>query len=1563
MIICLLIPLGAASASDINTTDDQVLSATPNTDTLSAGVNLEQENDTLSVQNDENLLSAGQDSGSNESILKLSNDNLLKDDGTEALDFNSLNSVIRLSTDGYPLLTDYYYNNQPIVISKSNFVLDGNNHILNGNGNTVFQITGNNVTLKNLNIINSKVNTWDGNNGRLINVNITNCTISSGSGVITWNGNNGTMKKVTFENVRHTNGGTSDASCAYFAGVDYLVEDSKVINSYNNNARGLWLFDVTAVGNNIVKNCSYENISSHSWIGPALLFARGVLCSIINFTSKNVFNSKNSYSIVLLGTGDMKVYNSTFYLNPGVSENIGDEAIYGASAIYNCTFIGNKLPYACENVVSTLIVDNCTFDGTKALKLLPAYNFISNSTFKNIQLGTNNKLFTYQSNTPGFYQVVNCTFDNITCADGSIINVDKGNNYVFNKLTFKNNTASDYLLNINENITANVYTDTFKYSNNNVKDNINFTGEGFTPKDTLYVSDTPTDGDGTSRDKSISLTDALNNIAYHGKIIIINGTHTIDKSMTLNCNITGEKNVIINLNNFALSLDNSISLSNLTLVNSTVINVGSYNKISNINLSKNQTANSIFYFMGKFDVELNNILIFNSNVGSFFTFTNSRNIPIAPRVTVNGLKLDNVKSSQYIISTGAISNSQFNNIEVSNSQIKGIFEKSTNIVEGHDLNSVDSSFNGVTVKNSNITKFLFDVGNTLDNDLEYNNIVVDTVNATSSTTSFMYFRYNQVVNGLNIKNINFTTPSGSSLSKDWIINLGIGGNTINNFEIHGLNDTRILFGNGATLNTLNNIIVDKVNVTQLTGNVSNLNVIGLHVHDSNFTSGTIMKLLDSSIIQDSEFDTYTGHIVVEGDNVRISGSNFTGGNNAGLNGSAIYLINGSDQFKLTNCKFEDNIASNGTVYVSADCQRPQLNDCTFNRNVAQYLGGAVYIVSNSTDPVTVGINTFTNNTIYYPGQSRYQREGYNDFYGFLADVYSVLYLINDTGGKSGSDADGKSHSTPSSNLQLLNNLLDGSVVYFVRYGDTFTPAVPDYNYDSSFSDVTFYGNGTTLVHMGFTASTNSNIKVYNITFKDYPFTAVTVNASGCLFENCSFINVGGDNVLYGGAMQINANDTVIKNSRFIDNKATHVNTEGSGDSYGGALYVNASNIDVINCHFEGNNVSCDGAHIFIASGQDDVVLTGNNFTKSNVVGEGSGSSVVVQGTNMKIQDNNFTKNNGKQGAALSVIGDNSFLTISDNDFVDNTASLNGGALYLHFINSMATPNIIMNNNFTYNTAEYGGALYVDSSNYIGLTLINNCTNNTAVYDGGAVYINSPGFELADVTIKNNTAVYGGGVYVNAAGVTIRNVDFIGNNASMYGGALYVNALNTNVVGSDFIANNANETESMGSAVYVSADGGVTLTNVKLDQNYVFGRNSTYQRGDIFVNGGKFADNGITYGNNPYKQYLSNQSILKLTIAYVSENGGGSGTAYDSPATLTEVLKLLEPNSIIYLVGDDLTFNNYNLNNLTNVTIVNYNDGKNRKITGNNKYLFNHPKKIKNLSLNNYLSTKTQKNKN
>ena len=98
LIICLLIPLSTVSASDINNTaDDQVLSATPSVDTLSASVNPEQKNDTLSVQSDENILGAGSSSSNN--ILGDSNS------GTYA----DLNKLIRLSTGVVLLSQNYTY--------------------------------------------------------------------------------------------------------------------------------------------------------------------------------------------------------------------------------------------------------------------------------------------------------------------------------------------------------------------------------------------------------------------------------------------------------------------------------------------------------------------------------------------------------------------------------------------------------------------------------------------------------------------------------------------------------------------------------------------------------------------------------------------------------------------------------------------------------------------------------------------------------------------------------------------------------------------------------------------------------------------------------------------------------------------------------------------------------------------------------------------------------------------------------------------------------------------------------------------------------------------------------------------------------------------------------------------------------------------------------------------------------------------------------------------------------------------------------------------------------------
>ena len=80
--------------------------------------------------------------------------------------FTSLQTDISSSTDSIELTQNYIYDNSTdsglkngITISKSNFIVDGNGHTIDGSNQArIFHIMGNNVTLKNLNLINGSNN-------------------------------------------------------------------------------------------------------------------------------------------------------------------------------------------------------------------------------------------------------------------------------------------------------------------------------------------------------------------------------------------------------------------------------------------------------------------------------------------------------------------------------------------------------------------------------------------------------------------------------------------------------------------------------------------------------------------------------------------------------------------------------------------------------------------------------------------------------------------------------------------------------------------------------------------------------------------------------------------------------------------------------------------------------------------------------------------------------------------------------------------------------------------------------------------------------------------------------------------------------------------------------------------------------------------------------------------------------------------------------------------------------------------------------------------------------------
>ena len=169
-----------------------MLSATPSVDTLSASVNTEQENDTLSV-NDENILSAAADS------------NLLgsDDDGS----FTELEKLISSSDKELTLNKNYVFqdSDNPVNIRNNNLVIDFKDNAINASNHqgNILTISGNNITLKNLKI--SNINGLDNNYGIIVSGNdvlLENIKLyDSKSYIIQWTGEKGTLTKADITNI------------------------------------------------------------------------------------------------------------------------------------------------------------------------------------------------------------------------------------------------------------------------------------------------------------------------------------------------------------------------------------------------------------------------------------------------------------------------------------------------------------------------------------------------------------------------------------------------------------------------------------------------------------------------------------------------------------------------------------------------------------------------------------------------------------------------------------------------------------------------------------------------------------------------------------------------------------------------------------------------------------------------------------------------------------------------------------------------------------------------------------------------------------------------------------------------------------------------------------------------------------------------------------------------------------------------------------------------------------------------------------------------------------------
>jgi len=181
--------------------------------------------------------------------------------------------------------------------------------------------------------------------------------------------------------------------------------------------------------------------------------------------------------------------------------------------------------------------------------------------------------------------------------------------------------------------------------------------------------------------------------------------------------------------------------------------------------------------------------------------------------------------------------------------------------------------------------------------------------------------------------------------------------------------------------------------------------------------------------------------------------------------------------------------------------------------------------------------------------------------------------------------------------------------------------------------------------------------------------------------------------------------------------------------------------------------------------------------------------------------------------------------------VTNGRAANGGAVYCEGATPTIAGNIFSGNSAEGDNYRRGGAIYCYSCTPIIRN--NQFLGNQSTYSGGAVSLNHAygGFGLPAVEgnlFEGNSAQYGGALYVGSSELTISGNRFIGNTAEFYGGGLHGRPTYTmRVVGNLFVANQA------GSGGGAALFGGHGPRTVEFSDNVVRENSCTSYGGGVY----------------------------------------------------------------------------------------------------------------------------------
>ena len=482
----------------------------------------------------------------------------------------------------------------------------------------------------------------------------------------------------------------------------------------------------------------------------------------------------------------------------------------------------------------------------------------------------------------------------------------------------------------------------------------------------------------------------------------------------------------------------------------------------------------------------------------------------------------------------------------------------------------------------------------------------------------------------------------------------------------------------------------------------------------------------------------------------ISDCNFI--NNTAENGAAYRLgddHNGVSSASVDSCTFINNTATNqgGAIYEGGKTGKATLDikNSTFTNNSAKKEGSAIY------NGYTLNIDddtTFTNNMVYmyYTGTLNISEiKTFTDLQKAINMVEGDIHLSSNV---TMLDSEADKFVNGIVVDHLVNLKCDGFTINANNLGRIF-------NVTSTADKLNIYNanliNGN--ADIGGAIYNTGSVYAYNTAFKDNTaatmggavFNKGTLTIQKCIVDSNDITKrTSSASEDYGGAAIYNWYDSTlfIKNSTISNNLKNYKN----GDYIVGAVTSLGKTTISQNSYFVNNSGRWGGA-----------ITT-------------SGSSLPGKKVNeLSISESTFSKNGGLYGAGIFIEG--SKFTITSCVFDSNTASGKGnmtpndnnGAAIEVTNTDKAITGTISKTKFTNNKAQYGGAIDICEGN-IKIT-DSEFVNNSADVEGGAIDINAangnPKVTISSSNFINNSAPVGGAI-CNVHDLTVKGSTFIDN---------------------------------------------------------------------------------------------------------------------------------------------------------------------------------------------------------